>query len=116
MSKRIRLYELYPHRGSFSVMTIHCHQRYLVVAATSVRQAYALAHKGIWIDPDADAPVGIMLTYTAEEGTTLWCGCRGHNVGVGLPLDHHGGGVTAVRAAVTAHRRRCLSTAAGEMR
>lgn len=43
---RTKVYALFPHGGSFSVKTIDYHGTELSVAATSVRQAYALAHKG----------------------------------------------------------------------
>ena len=33
------------------------------VAATSVRQAYAVAHKGVWIDAADEHPVGIVCIY-----------------------------------------------------
>jgi hypothetical protein len=55
-----KVYELYPCWGSFSVQTVDYHGTAYLVAATSVRQAYAVAHKDIWIDPNDDHPVGIV--------------------------------------------------------
>ena len=71
------------------------------MAATSVRQAYAVAHKGIWIDPEHTYPVGIVSVYRRSTGFTLWCGCTGHSV-TGGGVDH-GAGIRALRAAIDAH-------------
>ena len=96
-----KVYALFPHGGSFSVKTIDYHGTELSVAATSVRQAYALAHKGIWIDPEHTHPVGIVSIYRRATGFTLWCGCSGHDVTGGQP--RHGAGIRALRAEIDAH-------------
>ena len=80
-----KVYVLFPHGGSFSVKTIDYHGTELSVAATSVRQAYALAHQDIWIDPEHTHPTGIVSIYRRATGFTLWCGCSGHDVTGGQP-------------------------------
>jgi hypothetical protein len=97
----IKVYELYPLGLGFSVQTIDYHGTALMVAATSVRQAYAVAHKRIWIDPEHTYPVGIVSTYRRATGFTLWCGCTGHSVTGGAV--EHGAGIRALRAAIDAH-------------
>ena len=98
----IRIYGLFPHRDSFSTRTADYEDAELTVAAVSVRQAYAVAHKRVWIDPDDNRPVGVVCTYDTRTGVTLWCGCSGHHVTGGQPP--HGSGIRALRAAVDAHR------------
>lgn len=100
-----KVYELYPRWGSFSVQTVDYHGTAYLVAATSVRQAYAVAHKDIWIDPNDDHPVGIVAIYRRDTGPTLWCGCSGHRVEGGQPA--HGAGVRALRAAIESHNGHC---------
>ena len=101
MSTRIKIFELYPHHGSFSVKTADYQGTAIVVAATSVRQAYALAHRDIWITPTDQHLVGIVSKYRPHTGTRLWCGCAGHGVtGGSVP---HGAGITALRRAIEAH-------------
>jgi hypothetical protein len=98
----IRVYELYPQGlGGFSVKTVDYHGTKMSVAATSVRQAYAVAHKGAWIDPGHNYPIGIVSVYDRDRGTTLWCGCSGHRVMGGQV--RHGAGIRALRAAIDAH-------------
>ena len=97
----IKVYVLFPHGGSFSVKTIDYHGTELSVAAMSVRQAYALAYKGVWIDPSHRYPVGIVCMYDRSTGHTLWCGCSGHHVTGGQP--DHGAGITALREAIADH-------------
>ena len=100
--KPIRVYELYPLGfGSFSVQTADYYGSALMVAATSVRQAYLLASKNIWIDPERKYPVGIVSKYRRDTGFTLWCGCRGHSVSGGDVS--HGDGIRALRAAIADH-------------
>ena len=96
-----KVYELYPRYGSFSVKTVDYQGTALSVAATSVRQAYALAHRGIWIDPEHTHPTGIVAIYRRATGFTLWCGCSGHDVTGGQP--RHGAGIRALRAEIDAH-------------
>jgi hypothetical protein len=96
-----RVYVLFRRGGGFSAKTIDYHGTSISVAATSIRQAYAVAHKDIWIDPEHKYPVGIVSTYQRDKGTTLWCGCSGHSVKGGQPK--HGAGVRALRVAIEAH-------------
>lgn len=115
----IKVYDLYPRWGGFSVKTIDYFGTVLSVAATSVRQAYAVAYKEIWIDSDDVRPVGIVSIYCTGTGTTLWCGCLGHdNMG---GIVRHGDGITALRRAIESHhcarrrptlRQRLLAAAA----
>jgi hypothetical protein len=100
-----KVYELYPCWGSFSVKTVDHHGTAYLVAATSVRQAYAVAHKRVWINPQDTHPVGIVLIYTRDKGPTLWCGCSGHSVTGGQP--GHGAGICALRAAIESHNGHC---------
>ena len=66
-----RVYDLYPNLGSFSCKTVDYHGVEHTVAATSIRQAYAVAHKDIWINPADEHPVGIVSIYRRDTGTTL---------------------------------------------
>lgn len=100
-----KVYELYPCSGGFSVKTVDYHGTAYLVAATSVRQAYAVAYKHVWIDPHATHPVGIMAIYNTKPGFELWCGCNGHGVIGGAP--DHGAGIRAIRAAIDAHNEHC---------
>jgi hypothetical protein len=107
-ASKIRIYELFPlWRGGFSVKTIDYDGTTLTVAATSVRQAYALAYKESWIDPvDIDLVgihlVGIVSIERRTSGIKLWCGCHGHNLTGGYVP--HGAGITALRKAIEAHQ------------
>lgn len=101
----VKIYELYPRRGSFSTKTIDYNGTAHLVAATSIRQAFAVAHQGTWINPHDTHPVGIVSVYSAQSGNTLWCGCRGHDLTVGHV--RHGAGVTALRAATKSHDAVC---------
>lgn len=47
-----KVYELYPYLSGFSVKRVDYHGIAMSVAATSVSQAYAVAHKNVWIDPE----------------------------------------------------------------
>jgi len=97
-----KVYELYPQGfGFFWVQTVDYHGTALMVAATSVRQAYAVAHKRVWINPEHEHPVGIVSKYHRDTGYTLWCGCSGHSV-TGGDVGH-GAGIRALRAAIDAH-------------
>jgi len=87
--------------GFFWVQTVDYHGTALMVAATSVRQAYAVAHKRVWINPEHEHPVGIVSKYHRDTGYTLWCGCSGHSV-TGGDVGH-GAGIRALRAAIDAH-------------
>lgn len=93
-----RIYVLYPHGDSFSMQTADYCGTEFTVAATSVRQAYAVAHKDVWINPTDAHPVGIVAVYRRAQGTTLWCGCTGHHVEGIQPS--HGAGIRALRAAI----------------
>ncbi|MBO0680342.1 hypothetical protein JRC04_22990 [Mycolicibacterium sp. S2-37] len=96
-----RVYELYPTAGGgFSAKTADYRGAVFVVAATSVRQAYAVAHKAVWINPDHTHPVGIISIL--GTGTTLWCGCSGHHISGGSV--RHGDGIRAIRTAIAAHQ------------
>jgi hypothetical protein len=97
-----KIYELYPTLGGFSVKTIDYHGTLLKVAATSVRQAYAVAYKDVWINPADDHPVGIVLIHRRNSPPSLWCGCSGHGVTGGHV--NHGDGIRALRAAIAAHQ------------
>jgi hypothetical protein len=97
----LRIYVLYPRGPSFSVATIDYCGTEFTVAATSIQQAYAVAHKSVWINPTHEHPVGIVAIYRRGAGTTLWCGCTGHHVTGGQP--NRGAGIRALRAAIDAH-------------
>ncbi|MET4432081.1 hypothetical protein [Mycolicibacterium sp. 624] len=97
----IKAYDLFPRRGGFSVKTADYNGTTFAVAATSVRQAYALAYQDSWVNPNDDRPVGIVSIYRAGTGTTLWCGCSGDDV-TGSQV-RHGAGITAIRKAIQAH-------------
>jgi hypothetical protein len=97
----LRIYVLYPRGPSFSVATIDSCGTEFKVAATSIQQAYAVAHKSVWINPTHEHPVGIVAIYRRGAGTTLWCGCTGHHVTGGQP--NRGAGIRALRAAIDAH-------------
>jgi hypothetical protein len=98
---RLKIYDLYPYAGTFSTQTAEYGGSVYKVAATSIRQAYALAHKRLWINPRDEHPVGIVSIYTRGMGIRLWCGCSGHNVTGGRVK--HGDGIRALRAAISAH-------------
>ena len=100
-----RVYELYPRFGTFTVQTIHYRGTAYVVAATSVRQAYAVAHQNIRIDPTHPHPVGIVSIYHRDSGHTLWCGCSGHHFDGAVPT--RGAGIRALREAVQSHNNEC---------
>lgn len=100
-----KIYELYPHRGSFSTKTVNYNGTTYAVAATSIRQAFAVAHAESWIDPHDSHPVGIVSIYSVPTGYTLWCGCRGHHLTGGYV--RHAAGVTALRAAIKSHDAVC---------
>ena len=100
-----KVYTLFPTLGGFSCKTIDYHGTEYTVAATSIRQAYAVAYKDVWIDPTDKYPVGIIAIYRRTTGTTLWCGCSGHHVEGDQP--DYGDGVRALRAAINAHQSVC---------
>ena len=78
------------------------HGTALSVAATSLRQAYAVAYKDIWINPEHRHPVGIVSVYRRSTGFTLWCGCTGHSVtGGGVEHQVPGYGRCARRSTTT---------------
>lgn len=100
-----KIYELYPRRGSFSTKTVDYHGNAYSVAATSIRQAFAVAHADLWINSHDTHPVGIVAIYSAATGLTLWCGCRGHDLTGGHV--QHGAGITTLRAAIKVHEASC---------
>jgi hypothetical protein len=61
--KSTRVYELYPVPGGFSNQTTDYMGTIVAVAATSSKQAHALAHKKVW----ANNPVGALWVY--QRGT-----------------------------------------------
>jgi hypothetical protein len=98
----IKIYDLYPRwGGGFSVKTNDYDGTTFTVSATSIRQAFAVAYKRAWIDPASGHPVGVVSIYRRSTGTTLWCGCSGHDVTGGHVLP--GAGVRALRTAIDAH-------------
>jgi hypothetical protein len=98
----IKIYNIYPQGASFTAQSIDYPGTKLTIAATSIRQAYAVAHKDKWINPTDSHPVGIISIYRRGDGTTLWCGCSGHNVTGGRVK--HGAGITALRTAISDHQ------------
>lgn len=97
------IYTLFPRDGGgFSVRIVDYDGVEFKVCATSVRQAYAVAHHVVWIKPADDRPVGIVSIYRRQRGVTLWCGCTGHRVTGGVV--RHGAGISALRQAIKAHR------------
>lgn len=103
------VYELYPCVNGFSTRLADYEGTAFSVAATSVRQAYAVAHKNIWINPHDSHPVGIVSIYRVPTGFTLWCGCSGHDLTGGHV--RHSAGVAAVRSAIKAHAASCPNEA-----
>lgn len=101
MDNKLRIYVLYPFLGSFSVEAVNDPGRSLSISATSVRQAYALAHGDHWICANDPTPIGIVSAYSCVRGTKLWCGCSGQNVTGGHVS--RGDGIRAVRKAIAAH-------------
>jgi hypothetical protein len=97
---RLTIYTLYPAFGGYSVQTTDDHGTEVRVSAVNVRQAYALAHRQVWINPDHPRPVGIVSVYDRGVGTTLWCGCTGHPDGGRV---RHGDGIRALQAAISTH-------------
>ena len=102
---RVRVYVLFPYRGSFSVKTEDYRGVVYTVAATNVRQAYAVAHNKVRIDPEESDPVGIISICDGGTGTTLWCGCAGHEVIGGTPA--YAAGIRAIRIAIDTHNEHC---------
>lgn len=102
---RVRVYILFPRWGSFSVKIEDYRGVVYTVAATNVRQAYAVAHNNVWINPEVIRPVGVISICDGEAGTTLSCGCSGHEVIGGTPA--HAAGIRAIRVAIDAHNSHC---------
>ncbi len=103
---RTMVYELYPCSGRFSNKVIDYNGTAYLVAANSVRQAYAVAdHPCEWINPEARHLVGVVSIYRREKGFRLWCGCSGHDI-IGGQVDH-GAGIRALRAAIELHNSAC---------
>lgn len=74
-----RVYTLFPYGGSFSCRTAdYCGTEY-TVAATSIRQAYAVAHQRVWINSEAEHPVGIVSIYA--ETAAPHCGAAAPGIG-----------------------------------
>jgi hypothetical protein len=90
-----------PVRRKLLGQTVDYHGTVITVSAVSVQQAYAVAYKNVWIDPDDTHPVGIVSIHRNLTGTTLWCGCSGHHIIDGQV--RHGAGVRALREAINAH-------------
>lgn len=100
-AKPIKVYALYPtDNGGYSAQSVLYVGIYYTVAATSIRQAYAMAYGEIWADPNDDYPVGLLLRYRRDFGQTLGCGCRGHNR---MADPKHGAGIQAIRQALRNH-------------
>lgn len=95
----IKVYHLYPTGSRYSTRVNDYCGTVVAVAATSIRQAYALAYNKRWIDPDARYPIGVVSIHH-RDGITLWCGCSGHHLGFGV---EHMDGVTALRQAIADH-------------
>lgn len=101
-----KVYAIFPCGLGFTAKTpAHTNETIYTVAATSIRQAYAVAYKRVWINPEHAHPVGIISIYQRGKGVTLWCGCSGHDVHGGKV--RHGTGVRALRTAIADHRNRC---------
>jgi hypothetical protein len=103
VTRRIRLYELYPGgRSGLSTQTSDYHGETYKVAAFSIRQAYWLVGNRQWAD-GPDRPIGIVEHYTkngpAEGWHRLWDGCRIH-WGLGLG---HAASKTAITRAMRDH-------------
>lgn len=78
MSTTVRAYALYPNeRGGFSNRSVHYSGTIVLVAATSIKQAYALAHKGLRAT-DPDDPLGILYVRrkTQTPDVELFNGAR----------------------------------------
>jgi len=94
VSTRIKVYELFPVGGSFSNDTRDYAGKTVAVAATSSRQAHALAHKRVWAT-DAESPMGMLCVYERGQPPdhALFNGDRV----VGSQV-RHGAGKRAIRA------------------
>jgi hypothetical protein len=66
MSKSVKVYRLYPVPGGFSNRSRDYTGTTFAVAATSSRQAHALAHKKTWAT-DPSAPMGVLWVYRRGE-------------------------------------------------
>jgi hypothetical protein len=100
----IRVYHLFHCSRGFSVQPIDYGGTVIIVSAVTVRQAYALGFKSVWIDPRDDYPIGIIAIHR-KLTATLWCGCKGHGLSGGQV--RRGAGIQAVPAAIGAHRQVC---------
>jgi hypothetical protein len=81
----VRVYELYPVGGGYSVKTIDYEGVIYAIAATSVKQAYYFAYNEVWAK-DAEKPRGILWKYNKwakEEGGdhTFFDGTKGWGEG-----------------------------------
>lgn len=96
-----KVYELYPYRGGYTVMSRHYHGTMVYVLASSAKQALSLAGRGAWINPRAATLSGIVLIYTRDDGRRLWCGCAGHHI---EDMLQNGSSLQAVRELIRLHR------------
>lgn len=71
----IKLYELYPTFGKFSVKTVDYRGDVIGVAAVSVKQALYFAYKGAWAN-DPETPLGIVWECRKHRtpDTVMWTG------------------------------------------
>lgn len=103
MSKRIRLYEIYPAGRGFSAQSSDYHGVIYKVAAVSIRQAYFFAGNYTWAT-DPNNPIGLVEVYNkhvvGEGWHHLWDDCRIHG-GVGIS---HGDSRTRIASAMRQHR------------
>jgi hypothetical protein len=90
----VKVYELFPVAGRFSNQTVDYAGATVAVAATSSKQAHALAHKDVWAS-DPDDPLGILWTYQrgGSPDHTLFNGDRVYGNQV-----RHGAGKRAIAA------------------
>lgn len=105
----MRLYTLFPTTRGFSNKTIDYHGEDLMIAAESIRQAYAFAHNDTWAT-SSKQPRGIVATYEREGHRDgwylLWCGCRVFDVGF-----QHGMTSTAIMRVMARHEAACEAIA-----
>lgn len=96
----IKVYELYPVGNRFSATRGDYRGTAVQVAATSLRQAIALAHRGGWADLTSARPVGMLDMYQSGRGHRAACGCTGWDV----PRYTHGKGIRHIRECIASHR------------
>lgn len=98
-----RTYEIYPNGGRFSNQSVNYHGELWIVAATSIRQAYACAYNRRWVNPSSKTPVGIVYIWDEYNGQRLWCGCHRNEGDEGQVWLRPGAGLRMIRQCLAQH-------------